>query len=84
MGHRLPVSLFLEWDDTDVLVEALARAAARLESLANAAKHGRKHDDKAKRMRELRAAIMAQRSGAVGTVGKTDQLRLAKPEVVRR
>ena len=49
--------------DLDLLIEALARSAARLESMARSAKFGRKHDESAVRMRALRLRLMRQKIG---------------------
>lgn len=58
-------SVLLGWEDRQLLVEALNTAAARHESMARAQKFGRPHDEKAKRMRELRISIMRLESVGV-------------------
>lgn len=50
-------------DELDLLLAALARAAARLESMAKTAKFGRKHDEQARRMRSLRMRILRHKMG---------------------
>jgi hypothetical protein len=63
--YGVPPSLILRLtlSDIEVLMDALARAASRLESMARTAKHGRKHDQAAIRMRSLRARIWRQKNG---------------------
>jgi len=43
-----------------VLADALAKAASRHESQARSIKHGRRHDDVAKQMRQLRTMIIRE------------------------
>jgi len=57
LGIRLTVA------DIDLLLEALARAASRLESMARTAKYGRKHDETAARMRALRFRLTRRKMG---------------------
>ncbi len=71
-------TLDLGWEDRQLLVDALAMAASRHESMARAQKFGRDHDRKAEQMRALRTTIMrldAMRPGTKGgpTVGDPDR-----------
>ena len=59
----------LGWQDRQLLVEALAMAASRHESLARAQKFGRVHDKKAEQMRALRMKIMRADARLPGTRG---------------
>lgn len=58
---RMGISLTI--GELELLLDALARAAARLESMARAGKYGRRHDETAARMRSLRMRILRHKLG---------------------
>jgi hypothetical protein len=61
MSAQQDTLLEFERDDVTLLIDALAKAAARHECQANYVLCGRKHDDKAAAMRRLRARLMQYR-----------------------
>lgn len=57
------MGIYLTIAEQDLLLDALARAASRLESMAKTAKFGARHDETAMRMRTLRMRILRHKRG---------------------